>query len=147
LELEHKTRGPARLQLDERRSGVIKTEEPRADRKLPGQPSRRWMMHQSLHTLLEVGTGVSFGSGATASTVDPLCHATIRVLAGANMPSGPGGSGAKTPEARQYQYIGEPMEQPQGLSMVNSQYRLYILHLVTLATPSVSCPLLLHTQD
>jgi len=62
------------LQLDERRSEVIKTEEPRADRKLPGQPSRRWMMHQSLHTLLEVGTGVSFGSGATASTVDPLCH-------------------------------------------------------------------------
>jgi hypothetical protein len=26
------------------------------------------------------------------------------------------------------------MEQPQGRSMVNSQYRLYTLHLVTLAT-------------
>jgi len=32
------------------------------------------MMHQSLHTLFEVGIGISFGSGATASTVDPLCY-------------------------------------------------------------------------
>jgi hypothetical protein len=46
------------------------------------------MMHQSLHTLVEVGTGgikdevlvssarmfLPFGLGATASTVDPFCY-------------------------------------------------------------------------
>ena len=42
-----------------------------------------------------------------------------------------------------HRYIGGLMEQPWGLSMVNSQYRLYTLHLATPATHSVTCPLLL----
>jgi hypothetical protein len=50
-----------------------------------------------------------------------------------------------TPRVRWY--IDGPMGQPPGLSMVNSQYRLYTLHLATLATYRVTCPPTPSTQD
>ena len=42
--------------------------------------------------------------------------------------------GEHAEHAKSHRYIGRLMERPKGTSMVNSQYRLYTLHLVTLAT-------------
>jgi hypothetical protein len=89
---------------------------------------------------------------------------TIWVLAGANMPrlntprGGPRGPKAKRTWASGPQGPGvEPWKRYQVYRQVHGaapealhgqfQYRLYTLHLVTLATQSVSCPLLLHPQD
>jgi len=49
--------------------------------------------------------------------------------------------------AKNYRYVDRPMGVALEASMVNFQYKLYTLHLVTLATPTVTCPLLLRTQD
>ena len=87
-------------------------------------------------------TGV--GSPPSPNTYTCCSHGSPGVEEGSNGSVGNSRNHGSTPSL--HGYIGVCMERLWGSSMVNSQSRSYTLHLLTLATHSVMCPLLLHNK-